>query len=194
MGARDKMMQWSEVTKWRRSQRERLLDQRIKAGHKQRCQWNETIQAQLMDWFTGERLMTVGFYWPFKGEFDPRPMIAELMKLGHSAALPAVVEKNTPLEFRCYKEGEELEPGIWNIPVPKRRDIVEPCVLIVPLVGFDPANYRLGYGGGYYDRTLAQLSDKTVTLGVGYSFAKLETIQPQGFDIPMTEIFTELTG
>ncbi len=186
-------MQWSEITKWRRAQRERLLDQRIKAGHKRRSEWNAAIETQLMDWFTGERLMTVGFYWPFKGEFDPRPLIDNLIELGHSAALPAVVEKNTPLEFRAYKKGDELEPGIWKIPVPKRRDIVEPCVLIVPLVGFDAEGYRLGYGGGYYDRTLAQLPEQTITLGVGYSFAELDTIQPQSFDIPMTRIFTELT-
>jgi len=194
MGGRDKKMEWSEVTKWRRSQRERLIDYRIQAGHKQRSEWGETIHRQLKDWFIGERLMTVGFYWPFKGEFDPRPLINELLALGHSAALPAVVEKNTPMEFRCYKEGEELEPGIWNIPVPKRRDTVEPCALIVPLVGFDAEGYRLGYGGGYYDRTLAQLPDKTITLAVGYSHAQLETIHPQSFDIPMTQIFTELTG
>jgi 5,10-methenyltetrahydrofolate synthetase len=61
-------------------------------------------------------------------------------------------------------------------------------------VGFDSANYRLGYGGGYYDRTLAQLPDSTIALGVGYSHARLETIFPQRFDIPMTHIFTEETG
>jgi 5-formyltetrahydrofolate cyclo-ligase len=188
------MMQWSEVTKWRRSQRERLLDQRIQAGHKQRSQWDEAIQTQLMTWFADKAPMQVGFYWPFKGEFDARPLIEDLMKRGHSAALPAVVEKNTPLEFRRYEAGEELVPGIWKIPVPKRRDIVAPDVLIVPLVGFDAEGYRLGYGGGYYDRTLAQLPDKTITLAVGYSHAQLETIHPQGFDIPMTQIFTELTG
>jgi len=66
--------------------------------------------------------------------------------------------------------------------------------LIVPLVGFDAEGYRLGYGGGYYDRTLAQLPDKTITLAVGFSHAQLETIHPQSFDIPMTQIFTELTG
>ncbi|MEZ5525620.1 MAG: 5-formyltetrahydrofolate cyclo-ligase [Pseudomonadales bacterium] len=188
------MMEWREVTQWRRSQRERLIEQRIQAGHKQRTQWGESIHRQLKDWFTGRRLMTVGFYWPFKGEFDARPLIDELLAQGHSAALPAVTEPKTPMEFRCYKKGEALEPGIWKIPVPVRRDVVEPCVLIVPLVGFDSANYRLGYGGGYYDRTLAQLPDSTIALGVGYSHARLETIFPQRFDIPMTHIFTEETG
>ena len=184
-------MEWSEVTQWRRSQRERLLEQRIQAGHKQRSQWGQAIQAQLMDWFVDQPLSTVGFYWPFKGEFDARPLVDSLIKQGHSASLPAVTEPRTPLEFRCYKPGEELVPGIWKIPVPKRRDIVEPDVLIVPLVGFDEANYRLGYGGGYYDRTLAQLPPEMITLGVGFSNARLSTIHPQDFDIPMTHIFTE---
>lgn len=186
-------MEWSEVTKWRRSQRESLLEQRIQAGHRQRSQWGQAIQTQLMDWFVNQSLATVGFYWPFKGEFDARPLVESLIKQGHSAALPAVTEPRTPLEFRCYKPGEELVPGIWKIPVPKRRDVVTPDVLIVPLVGFDEANYRLGYGGGYYDRTLAQLPAETITLGVGFSHARLSTIHPQDFDIPMTHIFTEVS-
>jgi len=187
-------MKWSEVTKWRRSQRERLLDERIQAGHAQRTLWGQKIQLQLQDWFADKPAMNVGFYWPFKGEFDARPLIEQLIGQGHTAALPVVTEPRTPLEFRSYTPGDELVPGIWKIPVPKRRDVDEPNVLIVPLVGFDDANYRLGYGGGYYDRTLAQLPADTVTLGVGFSSAHLSTIQPQDFDIPMTHIFTEMTG
>jgi len=187
-------MEWKEVTQWRRTQRKRLLEQRIQAGHEQRTEWGQAIQNQLSDWFADKQPMMVGFYWPFKGEFDARFLVDRLIQQGHSAALPVVAEPRTPLEFRDYKSGEELVPGIWKIPVPKRRDIVKPDVLIVPLVGFDEANYRLGYGGGYYDRTLAQLPAETITLGAGHSQAKLETIHPQDFDIPMTHIFTELTG
>lgn len=182
------------MTKWRRSQRERLVDQRIQAGHKLRSQWNLSIHQQLAEWFSGKKHLTVGFYWPFKGEFDARPLIHELLSQGHLAALPVVVEPKAAMEFRDYREGEALEPGIWKIPVPKRRDVVIPNVLIVPLVGFDAANYRLGYGGGYYDRTLAQLPAETIALGVGHAGARLETIYPQSFDIPMTQVFTELTG
>lgn len=187
-------MEWSEVTQWRRLQRERLLEQRIQAGHKQRTAWGQVIQHQLSDWFADKPPMMVGFYWPFKGEFDARSLVDSLIQQGHAAALPAVTEPRTPLEFRDYVPGEELVPSIWKIPVPKRRNIVKPDVLIVPLVGFDEANYRLGYGGGYYDRTLAQLPAETMTLAVGFSSARLKTIHPQDFDIPMTHIFTELTG
>lgn len=184
-------MEWSEVTLWRQLQRERLLEQRMKAGHKQRTAWGQVIQKQLLDWFADKPLVIVGFYWPFKGEFDARPLVETLIQQGHSAALPAVIEQRMPLEFRDYIPGEKLVPGIWKIPVPKRRNIVKPDVLIVPLVGFDDANYRLGYGGGYYDRTLAQLPAETITLGVGFSNARLATIYPQDFDIYMTYIFTE---
>lgn len=187
-------MLWSEITKWRRSERERLIEQRIQAGHKQRSEWNLSIQEQLIEWFKDKEPLAVGFYWPFKGEFDARPLIHELLSQGHSAALPVVVQPKTAMEFRDYRKGEELEPGVWKIPVPKRRDIVIPHVLIVPLVGFDSSNYRLGYGGGYYDRTLAKLPDETITLAVGYSYTAMETIHPQDFDIPMTQVFTEVAG
>jgi 5-formyltetrahydrofolate cyclo-ligase len=80
--------------------------------------------------------------------------------------------------------------GIWNIPIPRERNSVRPTALLVPLVGFDAAGYRLGYGGGYYDRPLATLVPKPLTIGVGYELGRLETIYPQPHDIPMDAIVT----
>ena len=85
----------------------------------------------------------------------------------------------------------KLERGIWNIPVPHEKNPVSPGTLLVPLLGFDAAGYRLGHGGGYYDRTLASVTERPLTIGVGYEFGRLETIYPQAHDIPMDAVVTE---
>src|SRR5690606_21931832 len=85
----------------------------------------------------------------------------------------------------------KLGRGIWNIPIPAEREPVRPTALLVPVVGFDAAGYRLGYGGGYYDRTLALLEPRPLTIGVGYAGARLDTIHPQPHDIPLDAIVTE---
>jgi 5-formyltetrahydrofolate cyclo-ligase len=79
---------------------------------------------------------------------------------GVAAALPVVVTKNAPVEFWRWEPGAAMQRGLWNIPVPAERRVVVPEVLVIPLVGYDAAGYRLGYGGGYYDRTLAALTPR----------------------------------
>lgn len=106
-------------------------------------------------------------------------------------ALPVVVEKNWPLVFREWAPDAKLAPGIWDIPVPVDTPAVEPDVLLVPLVGFDPERGRLGYCGGHYDRTLASMCRKPLTIGIGFELAALPTIYPQPHDIPMDVIVTE---
>ena len=85
----------------------------------------------------------------------------------------------------------KMSRGVWNIPVPGERTLVQPNLLLVPLVGFDAAGYRLGYGGGYYDRTLAAMSPRPLTIGVGFAMGRLNSIYPQPHDIPMDAIVTE---
>jgi 5-formyltetrahydrofolate cyclo-ligase len=118
-------------------------------------------------------------------------LIGRWLKQGAQAALPAVLAPRTALEFRRWQPGDETQPGVYKIPVPKQRHVVVPDVLLVPLVGFDPAGYRLGYGGGYYDRTLAALPAKPLVIGIGFELSRLETIYPQPHDIPMSVIVTE---
>ena len=107
-------------------------------------------------------------------------------------ALPAVVEKTGPLEYRAWRPGEPLIDGVWNIPVPQKREIVVPDAVLAPLVGFDSQCYRLGYGGGYFDRTLAAISPRPLAIGVGFELSRIETIFPQPFDIAMDVIVTEV--
>jgi 5-formyltetrahydrofolate cyclo-ligase len=110
---------------------------------------------------------------------------------GRTVALPVVVDKKGPLEYRAWRPGETLVDGVWNIPVPEKREIVRPSVVLAPLVGFDDACCRLGYGGGYFDRTLAALSPPPVAIGIGFEVQRLATIYPQSFDVPMDLIVTE---
>jgi hypothetical protein len=120
-----------------------------------------------------------------------RRLVADALAAGAKAALPVATEKQRPLEFRAWRPGTVLVKGRWNIPIPAEPSLVEPTVLLVPLLGYDRAGYRLGYGGGYYDRTLARMNPRPLTIGVGYELGRLETIHPQPHDIPLDAIVTE---
>ncbi|HEX9466497.1 MAG TPA: 5-formyltetrahydrofolate cyclo-ligase [Alphaproteobacteria bacterium] len=182
---------WPEVRQWRKATRERLIRRRVDAGPALRAEWSHPIDAELRRMLPGLGVKTVGFYWPFRGEFDARPLVRDLIAGGMTAALPAVVQPKTPLEFRRWAPGTVLEPGVYSIPVPMERNLLEPELLLVPLVGFDAAGYRLGYGGGYYDRTIASFAKKPTAIGLGFEMSRLATIHPQPHDIPMSAILTE---
>lgn len=134
---------------------------------------------------------SIGFYWPIKGEVDLRDLVADLIASGADAALPVVVAKQQPLEFWRWRPDTAMSRGTWNIPVPAKRDVVLPTAILIPLLGFDEHGYRLGYGGGFYDRTLATLPRKPLTIGVGYERGRLDSIDPQAHDIPLDAIVTE---
>ena len=185
-------MEGAELRAWRQTERQRLLALRTSVAPSQRRHWGEAIAARLIS-LLGERpVTTLGIYWPIQAEFDPRPMIDWLVAQGLAVALPAVVDKKGPLEYRAWRPGEPLVDGVWNIPTPQKRDIVIPHAVLAPLVGFDPKCYRLGYGGGYFDRTLAALSPRPLAIGVGFVLSRIRTIYPQPFDIPMDVVVTEV--
>tara|TARA_R110002096_G_scaffold24074_2_gene76086 strand:+ start:1835 stop:2434 length:600 start_codon:yes stop_codon:yes gene_type:complete len=182
--------EWESISQWRRAKRESLVRSRIKVGSNQRKMNLEKIRLRLAEVLETLNKGIIGFYWPIKGEFDLRSFVEGYLAEEWSAALPAVVEKDEPLEFRLWTPETELLPGIWNIPTPIERNVVEPTVLLVPLVGFDAEQYRLGYGGGYYDRTIVNFKKRPFTVGVGLNIMRLKTIYPQTHDIPMDKILT----
>jgi 5-formyltetrahydrofolate cyclo-ligase len=185
-------MRWEEVRAWRKAQRAALIARRLAIARDDRADCNEAITARLLPLLPPQAaLRSIGFYWPFKGEYDPRPLMRSLHGLGVRLALPVVVERARPLEFRAWWPGMRMVPGIWDIPVPAEGGAVLPDAVVAPLVGFDAQGYRLGYGGGYYDRTLAALPEMPLAIGVGFELAALETIHPQPHDIPMDLIVTE---
>ncbi|MBV8090501.1 MAG: 5-formyltetrahydrofolate cyclo-ligase [Alphaproteobacteria bacterium] len=184
-------MEAAELRAWRRSERQRLLAMRTAVPPPQRRLWGQEIENRLRELLSEQPSVILGAYWPFQAEFDPRPLVDWLIASGCSVALPAVVDKKGPLEYRAWRPGDKLVDGVWNIPVPERRDIVRPQAVLAPLVGFDRDCYRLGYGGGYFDRTLATLSPQPLAIGVGFELSLIETIYPQDFDVPMDLIVTE---
>ena len=184
-------MQGAELKAWRRSERQRLLALRTAVPPVERRLWGAEIEARLRALLQERPVMTLGVYWPFQAEFDPRPLIDWVIAQGFGVALPAVIDKKGPLEYRAWRPGEALVDGVWNIPIPEARNVVVPQAVLAPLVGHDRQCYRLGYGGGYFDRTLAALSPRPRAIGVGYEMSQIETILPQSFDIPMDVIVTE---
>jgi 5-formyltetrahydrofolate cyclo-ligase len=184
-------LQGAELKAWRRSERQRLLARRTAAPPAERRLWGDEIEAKLRALLLEGRVVTLGVYWPFQAEFDPRALIDWVIAQGFAVALPAVVDKKGPLEYRAWRPGEALVDGVWNIPIPQVRHVVVPQAVLAPLVGFDRQCYRLGYGGGYFDRTLAALSPRPLAIGVGFEMSHIETIFPQPFDIPMDVIVTE---
>lgn len=182
---------WKDVARWRKSERERLIAERLAVPAEARARQGEAIAAAILAELGDVAGRTVSAYWPFRGEPDLRPLLAEISAHGGRTALPVVVEKGRPLEFHLWQAGEELTRGVWNIPVPAARRPVLPDIVLSPVVGFDAACYRLGYGGGFYDRTLAAMPEKPRILGLGYGSARLATIYPQMHDIPMDLIVTE---
>jgi 5-formyltetrahydrofolate cyclo-ligase len=178
------------VKLWRRGERERLLALRQGLPADQRRGWGGRIDAGLRI-VLADLPGVLGVYWPFRAEFDPRKLIDWAVAAGRVIALPVVVDKKGPLEYRAWRPGEPLVDGVWNIPVPERGAVVTPDAVLAPLVGFDRACYRLGYGGGYFDRTLAALVPRPLAIGIGFAIQELETIHPQPFDVAMDLIVTE---
>jgi 5-formyltetrahydrofolate cyclo-ligase len=149
--------------------------------------------AEKLDRLTAERRITrIGIYWPIRHEPNLIPWArAMAQRTGAILCLPVVVTPKAPLEYWRWQPGDPMQAGIWNIPTPVQRDLQSPDLVLAPLVGFDLENYRLGYGGGYFDRTLAAPGRRPLAVGIGYDVCRLETIFPQPHDVPMTIILTE---
>jgi 5,10-methenyltetrahydrofolate synthetase len=180
------------VASWRRQQRSVLITKREALTPAERKQ-AETAIAEKLDRLIDERRSSViGIYWPIRNEPNLIPWARALTRRsGVTLCLPVVVAPKTPLEYWRWHPGDPMRVGIWNIPNPAERDVKLPDLVLAPLVGFDLESYRLGYGGGYFDRTLAALERRPFTVGIGYDFGGLETIFPQPHDFPMNTILTE---
>jgi len=181
----------AEVARWRKAERERLIAARLALSADNRAAMTRRIVEGVDAVIGAIAGKMVSLYWPFRGEPDLRSWLADVNARGGRTALPVVVAKGQPLIFRAYKPGDRLEKGIWNIPIPADGDPVIPDVVIAPVVGFDGDNYRLGYGGGFFDRTLASLPRRPLVIGVGYELQRVPTIYPQPHDVPMSVIVTE---
>jgi 5-formyltetrahydrofolate cyclo-ligase len=136
----------------------------------------------------------VSAYWPISSEIDPRPLMHRLHEDGHAIALPVVMARGRPLLFRAWRTGDPLEPaGLGTREPTTDKPELEPRILIVPMLAFDRAGYRLGYGGGFYDRTLYGLRQrgKVLAVGVAYAAQELAEVPRGGDDQPLDWVVTE---
>jgi 5,10-methenyltetrahydrofolate synthetase len=189
------------LKQWRKEQRERLVATRLALGPEVLHAFRISIDTHLERAFPGLAHGTLAICWPFKNEYDPRFLAHRLRERGAHTALPVVVAPRQPLIFRAWTPGDTLAKGVYDIPYPATGDPVVPDYALVPMNGFDAGGYRLGYGGGFFDRTLAHLrasdpkrpevKNRLVAIGVTYELARMETIHPQSYDIPMDYVATE---
>jgi 5-formyltetrahydrofolate cyclo-ligase len=181
----------SAILAWRRSQRADLIGQRMALPiDAHRCLSNAVLD-HLLTVFPDLWGARIGLYWPRKREISLFPLANRIVAHAGLIALPVVVGHGQPLQFRAWRPGDPLAADTCDIPCPRDGHVVQPEVLLVALVGFDAANYRLGYGGGFYDRTLAAAEPRPTTIGVGFELMRLKTIKPMAHDIPMDAIVTE---
>ena len=180
-----------DLARWRRAERARLIAERQAYPVANRAEAEARIGAELSRRIGPVAGRVIGLYWPFKGEPDLRAWAEAQRQAGASLALPVVVAKGAPLIFRRWNASTTLERGVWNIPIPSAEaPECLPDVVISPIVGLDNENYRLGYGGGFYDRTLARMRAGGAVvrvIGVGFEFQRIRTIFPQAYDVAMDE-------
>ncbi|MCO5977101.1 MULTISPECIES: 5-formyltetrahydrofolate cyclo-ligase [Ideonella] len=169
------------------AERMALLDRHQRAAH---------LQEVLMVWLISRPEKTIGAYWPIKGEFDALPALyrwSEAAEAGEERriGLPVINRETKQLTFHVWYPGCPMEEDAYGIPKPKDTEAFHPELLLVPCVGYGPGGVRLGYGGGFYDRTLAALQPRPVTAGVGYTHGYVPWLQAEPHDIPLDAILTD---
>lgn len=185
-----------EKAQWRKhlvQARQEMLD------HEERSLW---LQRVLRVWLVERTDTVIGAYWPIKGEFDVLPALFRWQEAGREAdavdaivsrriGLPVINREDKTLTFRAWHPGCPMEEDAYGIPKPKDTEVVTPTLLFVPCVGYGPGGYRLGYGGGFYDRTLAQLQPKPFTVGLGFTNAFVPELTPEPHDLPLDTILND---
>lgn len=177
-----------DVARFRTAERARLMAARRRLSTDDRAQLTATLAETLASIVAPQSGMKIAVYWPIRGEPDLRGWMTQAHDAGADVLLPVVVEKNAPLIFRTWSPDCAMTRGIWNIPVPAQGSEETPDIVISPLLGVDRSCFRLGNGGGYYDRTLAQFRPRPRIIGVGFPDCVMETIFPMPWDIAMDTV------
>lgn len=184
-------MDATTLKSWRRSERERLIAARLAIAPPVLDSWRRRIDGYLERSFPGLARCRLAFCWPIRGEYDARHLARTLRARGALTALPVVVAPKTPLIFREWHPGIELAKGALDIPYPVNSQELTPDAVLLPMNGWDAQGYRLGYGAGFFDRTLASFVRKPLTIGISYELARIPSIHPQSWDLPMDYVVTE---
>jgi 5,10-methenyltetrahydrofolate synthetase len=181
--------QIQDNTALRRGLRRDMVARRSALADDEHARLSALIVAHLKNSLPCPRLLAL--CWPIKHEPDVRAIVADWGAAGARAALPVVVSTDAPLAFRVWSASMPLALDRYGIPTPMAGDFVVPDLILLPLNGFDDAGYRLGYGGGYFDRTLAALSPRPLAVGVGFEINRLASICPESHDQRLDWIVTE---
>lgn len=170
----------------------RILKERRRAiDHATKRAWDDRIGARVVAWVQEHDVRMLGVYWPLAGEPDLRPAYADLAEAGVRLALPVVVERDAALGFAAWVPGEATVADSMGVAVPSELRMVDrPDALLVPCLGFDARGYRLGYGGGFYDRTLAA-EPRPKTVGIAYACQQV-AFEIGKYDIPLDQMITEM--
>ena len=180
-----------ELKAWRKAERQRLIAARGSLGADTHERFRALIDAHIGRAFPGLAAAKLAICWPIKGEYDARHLVRTLRERGALTALPLVIAPRTPLIFREWHPGVEMAVGPLDIPYPVNSPEMIPDTVLLPMNGWDAGGYRLGYGAGFFDRTLASLPKKPTVIGVTYELARMDTIHPQSWDIPVDWMVTE---
>ena len=177
--------------------RKALLEQRLNLPD--RLQRAELLQRVMRIWLVGRPDAVIGAYWPIKGEFDPLPALHRWKEDGElidqpqprRIGLPVVNREHKTMTFHAWYPGCPMEEDAYGIPKPKDTELIVPTLLFVPCVGYSAGGYRLGYGGGFYDRMLASMSPKPFTVGLGYGVGFVDDFEPEPHDVPLDAILND---
>ena len=177
--------------------RQRLVAQRLALPDRaERC---DLLQRVLRIWLVNRPDTVIGAYWPIKGEFDPLPALHRWKEDGELGGepqprrigLPVVDKLHKTLKFHAWFPGCPMEEDAYGIPKPKDTEVIVPTLLFVPCVGYTAGGYRLGYGGGFYDRTLASLETRPATVGLGFTNGFPDDLETEAHDVPLDTILND---
>jgi 5-formyltetrahydrofolate cyclo-ligase len=179
---------------YRQRLRKKLVERRLALSSEEYSSLSRAIGEHLRRNFPQLSGMRVGFCWPVKNEPDLRPLLRSWIESatpGFAALLPVVLNVGAPLAFRQWTPDSPMLNDRYGIPTPAEGEFLTPEALLLPVNAFDPAGYRIGYGGGYFDRTLAALKPAPLSIGVGFELARVESILPEAHDIRLDAMVSE---
>ena len=182
------------LTEQRRTLRKLLIEQRMALSPDEIERLSEKIRFNLQQTFPQLANQRVAFCWPVKNEADLRPLMAAWISAGapgFKALLPVVLAPGAPLAFREWAPDCAMTIDRYGIPTPETGDYLTPEALLIPVNAFDEAGYRIGYGGGFFDRTLSALTPAPLSIGIGFELARVTTIHPEAHDVRLDAVISE---
>lgn len=172
----------------------RIKARALRAGldHEERADMAKAASGHFFEGIALGKSDVVAVYWRIRDELDCQPILVKLMDSGQTVVLPVVIGPDEPLDLRVWEQGASLyEAGFGTLAPADLAPRAEPDVVLMPLLGFDKNGTRLGYGGGYYDRTLARLKKRPLLVGLAFSVQELDRIPREAHDVPLDAIVTE---